>query len=199
MFLLGAVGLIGAGAYAGIQGQSHHDSPADEHPDDSPDGVPSTVEERISAAIKLGQAGDFNGAISGLQEVLRDAPESVDAQYNLGVALIGRGRMEEAEAAFRRVLVLNPGDAGALAELAGLAKEKGQIDAAYGYLEQIPPKAGKIQLRLAEDPLWDDLATDDRMAKLRQKHGLPVDPRYEAAKAGAGGTETATPANEETP
>jgi predicted O-linked N-acetylglucosamine transferase (SPINDLY family) len=64
--------------------------------------------------------GDLAGAAACFEHVLKLRPESIEACNNLGLVLMGEGRLEEAERSFRQVLSLRPELAGAQNNL-GLA------------------------------------------------------------------------------
>lgn len=168
LFLVVAVGLIGFGAYSGIRSGDHrHDGAG------SPPAAPvADLNTRIVEAIRMGQGGDVEGAASRLRLVVREHPDNLDALYNLGVALIGTGEIAAAEAQFQRVLELAPGDPDALAELAGIRKDQGDLEGAFAYLNQISTQDEKLRQRLLEDPLWSDLDEDERMKALMGKHGV---------------------------
>lgn len=165
LFLLVALGLIGFGAYsvirAGAHGGEEQASPA------KPE-----LNARILEAIHMGQNGDVDGAATRLRVIVAEHPDNLDALYNLGVALIGTGEPAAAEMQFRRVLELVPGDPDALAELAGLRKDQGDLDGAFALLEQIPARDPKLRQRLLEDPLWSDLDDDERMKAMFAKHEI---------------------------
>ena len=167
IFLAVAVGLIGFGAYSGLQAGGHGPVAGTGSPSED-------LNAKILEAIQLGQSGDVEGAAAGLKDIVARHPDNVDAVYNLGVALIGTGETETAEKQFRRVLELAPGDADALAELAGLKKDGGDLAAAFALLEQVPVQDPKIRQRLLEDPLWSDIQDDERMKALYTKHGIAI-------------------------
>ena len=61
-----------------------------------------------------------------LEKAVELSPDMADAHYNLGVALMSEGRVEEAIVHYRRAISLNPGDAEARhnLELALAVREK---------------------------------------------------------------------------
>ena len=73
--------------------------------------------DRPEAQMQLGIAIAARSLVDALKPFRRAtslAPLATDAHLNLGIALLALGRQEEAAAAFRRVLVLAPGDPDAL-------------------------------------------------------------------------------------
>jgi tetratricopeptide (TPR) repeat protein len=57
------------------------------------------------------ERGDVDRALELYREVAQMVPESVGAAYGVGYGLLRLGRSDEAQAAFRRVLALEPGSA----------------------------------------------------------------------------------------
>ncbi len=169
IFLAVAVALIGFGAYSGLESGAHSGHSQAAAPVDP-------LNAQILEAVQMGQGGDVEGAAASLRVIVAKHPDNVDAVYNLGVALIGTGELENADKQFRRVLELAPGDADALAELAGLRKDSGDLDGAFALLDQIPTQDPKIRQRLLEDPLWVDIEDDERMKALYSKHGISKRP-----------------------
>jgi spermidine synthase len=66
------------------------------------------VTARYTAATTLLESGRFAEAVDEFRAVLREAPESVQALNNLGVALASLGKMDEAIDQFERALALQP-------------------------------------------------------------------------------------------
>jgi tetratricopeptide (TPR) repeat protein len=66
----------------------------------------------------LFQDRDWDGAIGAYREAIRHGPDNAGAHNELGIALRGRGRLDEALAEFRRALELVPGEPAISRELA---------------------------------------------------------------------------------
>ena len=73
------------------------------------------------------KSGDFETALSAVQEALRLCPQAVAAHCNLGECLLALGRNEEAEAALRRALEIDPASALAHNNLGNLLRLTGRI------------------------------------------------------------------------
>ena len=71
--------------------------------------------------------GDLVGAAGHLDRVLTARPDWVAARYNLGCVLMRMGRLDEAEAEFRRVLARDPGFALVYRMLGSLLHRRGRI------------------------------------------------------------------------
>ncbi len=82
-----------------------------------------TVRELFEQAAGLQQKGDLAGAVRLYQELLKLQPGMVAARINLGVALAGLGRYDEAIATYREALKAEPGNVPARMNL-GLAYYK---------------------------------------------------------------------------
>lgn len=63
-------------------------------------------------------------AAGQLTEAIRLKPDYAEARYNLGTALERQGRIDDAEAEYRRVLTLDPGQPRALNRLAAIAHDR---------------------------------------------------------------------------
>jgi Flp pilus assembly protein TadD len=98
--------------------------------------APDTTAEQLDRAAHLIDAGDWQKAEQTLQGVLRAHPNEADALNLLGIAAGKRGRVEEAEALFRKALVSNPSLAAAWVNLAQLYKQRGEGARALQVLEE---------------------------------------------------------------
>lgn len=92
--------------------------------------------ERPDAYIYLGfysiEAKDFTSAQEYYQKLLQLEPEKEDWQYNLGLALAGQNKLQEAESTFISVTKKNPADKGAWLQLATVYEKLKQPEkAAY--------------------------------------------------------------------
>jgi tetratricopeptide (TPR) repeat protein len=154
-WLLVAFGLIGLAGKAGIEKSAK-----------------SEINQEIRKAVDLGRNGDYQLAEEKLRSVLRRHPSDPDALFNLGVALLAQERDDDADTVFAQVLEVTPDDYDALAERAGIQKRKGRVDEAFALLDKIPVGRGNLKERLAQDPLWKDVAADHRMIGLKKKHAL---------------------------
>jgi protein O-mannosyl-transferase len=77
---------------------------------------------------------DWRDNVAFSRSMIRAAPDSAKARYNLGIVLLGEGAYDPAIAMFRRSLDIWPWPAAALA--AGIAAErKGRVDDAAGWYE----------------------------------------------------------------
>ncbi|MCK6548476.1 tetratricopeptide repeat protein [Myxococcota bacterium] len=143
---------------------------------------------KIREALAAGETEQFGKAEALLREVLEKQPSNIDALFNLGIALVAQDKNDDADATFQKVLAVKPDDWDAVAERAGLAKRRAtktstttldpkELDAALGLLESIPAGKGNVAERLVRDPLWADLIGHERLIKLFDKHGVPVEAR----------------------
>src|ERR1700738_4331525 len=72
-----------------------------------------TPQELVQDATKKQQAGDLEGAVAEYKKFLKLHPEATAIHTNLGAALAGLGRFEEAIPEYRIALKQSPGLAAA--------------------------------------------------------------------------------------
>ncbi|MCC7380239.1 MAG: tetratricopeptide repeat protein [Deltaproteobacteria bacterium] len=147
----------------------------------------ATPAEQIVEAIELGQSGDLEGAVRILDGIVKADPNNLEARYNLGIALAGMDRLDEADFAFARLLEKDPQDWEAIAERAAIRAVRGQTADAFKLLDQIPAGQGGLTTRLDSDPRWVPHGQDERMNPIRARHGLK--PIEREARHPAVGTE----------
>jgi YaiO family outer membrane protein len=94
-----------------------------------------TYEEGVAAR----HAGDAARAITILREVVAAEPENADAHLQLGLALLAAGKLDDAEASFRRTLAIAPAYEDARIGLARIAQRRGDRAAALQALEPVSP------------------------------------------------------------
>lgn len=145
-----------------------------------PDGA---LRRELRTAIFLGRQGEFDAAEQALLSLAQRHPERASLWLNLGVARVGAGKLDLAEEAFGKALELTPDDWDAVAELANIALERGDLDAALVHARRIPAEQGRMAARLARDIRWQKVADDPRVRALREKHGLKTEPGTSEALA----------------
>ena len=96
----------------------------------NPDYIDAT--ERLGAL--LAKSGDAPTAIANLERVVAVHPTE-EALSNLAIAYMTAGRRDDAKAALRRLIALNPHRADALSYLAAMLSEEGHPDQAIGFIE----------------------------------------------------------------
>ncbi len=97
------------------------------------------TEDRYQAAVQARLGGDSERAARLLNALVADEPRNADAQLQLGLALLSLGRLDEAEAAFRRTLAIAPDYADARIGLARVAQRRGDLEAARVELQSVDP------------------------------------------------------------
>ncbi len=73
----------------------------------------------------------YDEAITWYKQAIALDPDSVDANYNLGVAFGNKGLLDESMAAYNRVIVINPLHAQAHNNLGSAFEKKGMADKAH--------------------------------------------------------------------
>lgn len=108
---------------------------------------------RRAAAFAFARQGRMLEAERAFGEVLRAAPDDVDALNFLAVCAHGRGRADEAFDLLARARRAKPDDAATLVNLGALQRERGSLDEAQAALAQavaLAPEIHAARLRLAE-------------------------------------------------
>ena len=103
-------------------------------------------------AVQARMAGDHARAVELLGPVVASDPRNADAQLQLGLALLGLNRLDEAEAAFKRALALAPDYTDARLGLARVEQRRGNWVAAEAELAQVDlshPEAGPLSRQIA--------------------------------------------------
>ena len=99
----------------------------------TPDRAAPDPLEQILAKL---QRGENAGAITLLQLLLSDSPESFPILYNLGMALSDAGRLDEAEHHLRRALAVDPGSANTRVALGVALQRQGKSAEAVDELRE---------------------------------------------------------------
>jgi len=119
-------------------------------------------------------AGNAELAIKLYEQLLRQAPDSMEARTNLGVAFAQEGRYEEAAQQYRQVLSRDSRNETAMLNLALAYYKQGDFSKARNQLEALH------KLRPANRQAFDLLADCDlRLGNFRDAIAL-VEPAYEA-------------------
>ena len=97
----------------------------------------TSPQELVQDAMQKQQAGDLGGAVPEYQSFLKLHPEATAIHSNLGAALAGLGRYQEALPEYRIALKQSPKLVGARLNLALVYYKMGQIDDATTELEKV--------------------------------------------------------------
>ncbi len=112
---------------------------------------------RFQQAVMMLHAGEYEHAATALHRVLVLSPRLTDAHVNMGYALLGLQRYDEAEAFFRNAIELDPYQGNAYWGLAEIFEHRGDLPAALGamrtYIHLAPP--GDPYVRRARAALWE--------------------------------------------
>ena len=74
-------------------------------------GCQSNSKESLNAKGQtFFKEGNYNGAVISYKNSLEKDPNYVEARYNLGLAYIETGKLDQAEKEFQKVLLLSPYD-----------------------------------------------------------------------------------------
>jgi tetratricopeptide (TPR) repeat protein len=120
----------------------------------------SAARERFAEAVAAFEAGDYAKAEEGFREVLKKAPQSLNAQFNLGVIAERQGRLADAQEAYEKVRLLEPGHVPTLLNLGRLYRQQEKYAEAIALYE-----AGlKAPGREHESSLLNNLTVAYRLA-----------------------------------
>src|SRR6266404_5112020 len=98
---------------------------------------PQTPQELVQDAIEKQQAGDLLGAVEEYRQFLKLHPEATAIHSNLGAALVGLGRFEEAVPEYKTALRQSPALAAARLNLALVYYKMGRITDAATELARV--------------------------------------------------------------
>ena len=116
-------------------------------------GLRTGLQPRIAQAKQLLREGRFEEALALAESVLRDHPDSAEAQLTLGSMLISAGAVNDAEDAIRKAIRLNPELVDAHLLLAGVLKHRKDYAAAErSYLRaiELKPAIGLAHYQLGD-------------------------------------------------
>jgi TolB-like protein/Flp pilus assembly protein TadD len=127
----------------------------------------------VGAAASVAAAlGRFDESIELNRRAIRLDPLNIAPHFNLGEESLNTGRLDEAEAAFRKVLELNPDLPGIHEALGRTYLLKGKPEAALDeYQKEKHPADRRYGLALAYHDLGPKSAADSALAELVQKDG----------------------------
>ena len=93
-----------------------------------------TKESLSDEGLSLFRQGNYNGAIVHFKNALEKDPNYLDARFNLGLAYIETGKLDQAEREFQKVQLQNPYDARVNFQLARIANFQNEPVAAASLL-----------------------------------------------------------------
>ncbi len=118
------------------------------------------MRETFAQAVAAFDAGDYARAEEGFREVVAKAPQSLNAQFNLGIIAERQGRLDDAQAAYEKVRFLDPGHVPTLLNLGRIYRVQEKYAEAISLYE-----AGlKVQGREYESSLLNNLTVAYRLA-----------------------------------
>ncbi|WIG96965.1 tetratricopeptide repeat protein [Myxococcus sp. SDU36] len=102
-----------------------------------------SAESAFAAALQSYEAGDLDGARKGFEAVVEVLPQSLNAQFNLGVIAERQGRPDDARVAYEKVLLLDPAHVPAVVNLGVMYREQGRLDEAIALFERALKTPGR--------------------------------------------------------
>lgn len=115
------------------------------------------IKTRFEQAVVMLHAKEYEHAITALQRVLQLSPNLVDAHVNMGYALLGLERYQEAAGFFDKATTLRPYQANAYWGLGISLEQQGDLQGALGamrtYVHLSPPEDPYV--RKARAAMWE--------------------------------------------
>jgi tetratricopeptide (TPR) repeat protein len=99
--------------------------------------------EEFLAALAAFDAKDYEAARKGFEQVVEKAPQSHNAQFNLGLIAERQGRLADAQAAYEKVLSLDPNHQPSLLNLGRLYRLQDKFDVAISLYENALKAPGR--------------------------------------------------------
>jgi tetratricopeptide (TPR) repeat protein len=116
--------------------------------------------ELFLAALAAFDAGDYDTARKGFEQVVEQAPQSLNAQFNLGLVAERQARLADAQTAYEKVLFLDPNHQPSLLNLGRLYRIQERFEDAI----QLYEKALKAPGREHDVGLLNNLTVAYRLA-----------------------------------
>jgi YaiO family outer membrane protein len=143
-------------------------------------GAAPDPEQLYRDGVAARHAGEAARAVSLLRQAVAAQPGNADAQLQLGLALLAEGRLDDAEAAFRRTLEIAPDYEDAHLALARVEQRRGNRAGALAALEPVSPtnrEAAGLRAQLS--------AADEADEASPYRWQLNVDGSYSALEGSA--------------
>jgi len=141
-----------------------------------------TKESLNTDGENLLKQGNYNGAIVHFKNALEKDPNFVEARFNLGLAYVETGKLEQAEREFQKVQLQNPRDGRVNFQLARIANFQNKPAVAVplldAYLQEHPDDAAAIE-QLAFSAT---IAGDPASARKHLEKALAIEPDRVSAK-----------------
>ena len=126
-----------------------------------------TKESLNSEGEALFQQGNYNGAIVHYKNALEKDPNFVPARFNLGLAYLETGKLEQAEREFQKVQLQNPHDGRVTFQLARIANFQNKPAVAVplltSYLQEHPDDPAAMEQLAFSATIAGDLAGAQEM------------------------------------
>jgi putative PEP-CTERM system TPR-repeat lipoprotein len=141
-----------------------------------------TKESLNSEGETLFKQGNYNGAIVHYKNALEKDPNFVSARFNLGLAYLETGKLEQAEREFQKVQLQNPHDGSVIFQLARIANFQNKPAVAVplltDYLKEHPDDPAAMEQLAFSATISGDLAS----AREHLEKVLSVEPGRVSAK-----------------
>mgnify|MGYP006269821725 FL=1 len=147
----------------------------------APDDTPNDTVEDFQEALLSQAAGDLVKAIEFYQTMPVSAPDYLEGQHYLGIALHHLGQHEQAVAVLARSLELAGDRADWLSNFGNVLAAQGKFDAAVGCFEKVKALAPDDVMSWVNLGSVYEQAGDDPAAEQAYQKAVAVDPRCQSA------------------
>jgi|GEM_PF-400731 len=134
---------------------------------DDGDDLVADIAQMLETAREMARAGNLTAALRLLEDQANRGADQAPAIFEIGNLTKAAGLLDQAEAAFRRVMQLRPGSIEAATNLANVLAAKGQTRSAIAVL-------GNVQAAAPGNPLVDVSLADALFADGRVEEALAV-------------------------
>lgn len=145
----------------------------------------SLLKKRLIEGIMQARGGNFESALRLFREAAQMAPEDPDPHYNIGLVHLRRKEDSSAEAAFLKVIALEPAYQDAYLQLGNMYDRQGRMEEAFGAFvkgAEVNPQSPAGRSAMVKIPLIQGIllarggAFDQALRAFEQALGVSSDP-----------------------
>jgi putative PEP-CTERM system TPR-repeat lipoprotein len=141
-----------------------------------------TKESLNAEGQTLLQQGNYNGAIVHFKNALEKDPNFVEARFNLGLAYVETGKLDQAERELQKVQLQNPHDDRAIFQLARIANFQNKPAVAVPLLDEYLGKHPDDAAALEQLAFSATISGDPAGARAHLERALAVEPDRVSAR-----------------
>lgn len=143
---------------------------------DPKDGI--RVHNELEDARHHVQDGNWSDAESILRVILKETPANLTARNILGFTLLQQERLDEAEAAYKESLAMDPTQHRVLAMLGNVSLQRGDLDTAQRWFQEALDKSPRFVEAMANLGFIAAQQGNDAVARGWYEKGIAADPGF---------------------